>query len=666
MKTQFKVVRKIRRVLGGMLLAGLSACLSLPAYAANKADNEQLTLTFNDTDITAVINAVSTLTGKNFIIDPRVKGKVTVITHHSMSKDEVYQVFLSVLKVHGFAAIPGNNVIKIVPEVSAKQDSIRTIRQANAKDGDELVTQVIQIKYVNAAQLVPILRPLIPQRGHLAAYTQSNVLIISDSAANAARLNRIIRRIDQSTNQEVDVIALENATASEVVRVVKQLKKPSKDTSGYTLVADDRTNSILLSGEKQERVRLRALITHMDMPLELGGDTHVIYLKYAKAKDLVKVLTGVSQNLQKSKKGKATAATSGAKTNIQADENTNSLVINASSGLMRSLRNVVSQLDIRRSQVLVESIIAEVSYSKQSELGVEWALDGTAGGTKTGPVGVLNFGNLAGLLADPPIIGSGLSFGLGTVTNGNPEFGLLLRALAGDTDSNILSTPSLVMLDNEEGEIVVAQTVPFVTGSYTSVGGSGATPNNPFQTVSREDVGLTLKITPQINEGDTIKLELDQEFSVPTDNSIGENIVTKKRSWNTTVLVDDGDVLVVGGLIDETLTEAEQKIPGLGDIPLVGWLFKSQTTKKLKTNLMAFIHPTILKNKALNNRFTGRKYNFLRQKELEVRQRGINLLSDNEIPVLPEYEPVPQLPPRYEPAGNAHPMLEPPGLSPIE
>ena len=657
-------VRRLRHTFAGILLAVLLANLSLPAFAA---DDEQLTLTFNDTDITAVINAVSTLTGKNFIIDPRVKGKVTVITHESMTKDEVYQVFLSVLKVHGFAAIPGNNVTKIVPEVSAKQDSIRTIRKTDARDGDELVTHVMQIKYVNAAQLVPILRPLIPQRGHLAAYTQSNVLIISDSAANVARLSRIIKRIDQSTNQEVDVITLEHATASEVVRVIKQLKKPKKDASGFTLVADDRTNSILLSGEKHERVRLRVLISHMDMPLELGGDTHVIYLKYANAKDLVKVLTGVSQNLEKSKKGKTTATTAGgSKTNIQADENTNSLVINASSGLIRSLRNVVSQLDIRRSQVLVETIIAEVSYTKESELGVEWVLDGTAGGTKTGPIGALNFGNLLGLLAEPPAIGSGLSLGLGKITNGNPEFGLLLRALAGDTDSNILATPSLVMLDNEEGEIVVAQTVPFVTGSYTGIGGGGTTPTNPFQTVAREDVGLTLKITPQINEGDTIKMELNQEVSVPTDNAIGANIVTKKRSWNTTVLVDDGDLLVIGGLIDETLTESEQKIPGLGDIPIVGWLFKSQTTKKIKTNLMAFIHPTILKNKALNNQYTGKKYNYLRQKELEVRQRGLELISDNEIPILPEYEPVPKLPPRYEPAGNSHPMLAPPSLSPIE
>jgi len=666
MKMSLKIPGKLHLRLVGLLFISLSVCFS---HAALSAEKEQLTLTFNDTDITAVINAVSTLTGKNFIIDPRVKGKVTVITHQSMTKDEVYQVFLSVLKVHGFAAIQGNNVTKIVPEVSAKQDSIRTIGRAYTKDGDELVTQVIQIKYVNAAQLVPILRPLIPQRGHLAAYTASNVLIISDSAANVARLNRIIRRIDQSTNQEVDVITLENATAADVVRVIKQLKKPSKDASGYTLVADDRTNSVLLSGEKQERVRLRALITHMDIPLELGGDTHVIYLKYAKAKDLAKVLGGVATNLEKSKKGKgkAAASSSASKTNIQADENTNSLVINASSGLMRSLRNVVSQLDIRRSQVLVETIIAEVSYSKQSELGVEWVLDGTAGGTKTGPIGALNFGNLLGLVADPPVIGSGLNLGLGRVTNGSPEFGLLLRALAGDTDSNILATPSIVMLDNEEGKVVIAQTVPFVTGSYTGVGGGGATPTNPFQTVNREDVGLTLIITPQINEGDTIKLELDQELSVPTDNSIGANIVTKKRSWKTTVLVDDGDMLVIGGLIDETLTESEQKIPGLGDLPLVGWLFKSQTTKKIKTNLMAFIHPIILKNKALNNRYTGKKYNFLRQKEQQVRERGINLLGDNEIPLLPEYEPVPKLPPRYEAAGNAHPMLEPPAnLTPFE
>ncbi len=643
--------------------------LLFSGHNALAEEDEQLTLNFANTDITQVINAVAKLTGKNFIVDPRVKGKVTVITHHAMSKDEVYQVFISLLKVHGFATIPGTNVIKIVPEVNAKQDSIQTTTHASRKDGDQMVTQVIQIKYVNAAQLVPILRPLVPQRGHLAAYTQSNVLIISDSGANIARLLQIIHRIDQAVNDEVEVIKLEHATASEIVKIIKQLQKPgAKDAaSSYLMVADDRTNSILLGGDKQKRLRMRALILHLDTPLDVGGDTTVIYLKYAKSKDLLNVLTGVSKTLTSKGRVKKTPSPRGVQNNVNilADESSNALIINAPPAILRKLRRVVSQLDIRRQQVLVEAVIAEVSYEKSSELGVEWVLDGTAGGSKTGPVGVLNFGNLPGLLTDPPTVGTGLSFGLGSFSNGVPEFGMLVRALAGDANSNVLATPSLMTMDNEEATIVVAQTVPFVTGQYANTGG-GTTPQNPFQTIQREDVGLTLKIKPQINEGDAIRLEIDQEVSALSDSSIGVNVITKKRSWTTTVMVEDDQILVVGGLIDEALTEATQKIPGLGDIPVLGWMFKTKRMKKIKTNLMAFIHPVIIKNKAILNEHTGRKYNYLRGKELEMSQKGISLFSDQEIPIMPEYQPVPDLPPRYTPKGGGHTEIPEPPQDPLD
>ncbi len=651
------------------LLFALVLTLLFSGRNALAEEDEQLTLNFANTDITQVINAVAKLTGKNFIVDPRVKGKVTVITHHAMSRDEVYQVFISLLKVHGFATIPGTNVIKIVPEVNAKQDSIQTTTHATRKDGDQMVTQVIQIKYVNAAQLVPILRPLVPQRGHLAAYTQSNVLIISDSGANIARLLQIIHRIDQAVNDEVEVIKLEHATASEIVKIIKQLQKPgAKDAaSKYLMVADDRTNSILLGGDKQKRLRMRALILHLDTPLDVGGDTTVIYLKYAKSKDLVNVLTGISKTLTGKGRVKKAPSPRGVQNNVNilADEASNALIINAPPAILRKLRRVVSQLDIRRQQVLVEAVIAEVSYEKSSELGVEWVLDGTAGGSKTGPVGVLNFGNLPGLLTDPPTVGTGLSFGLGSFSNGVPEFGMLVRALAGDANSNVLATPSLMTMDNEEATIVVAQTVPFVTGQYANTGG-GTTPQNPFQTIQREDVGLTLKIKPQINEGDAIRLEIDQEVSALSDSSIGVNVITKKRSWTTTVMVEDDQILVVGGLIDEALTEATQKIPGLGDIPVLGWMFKTKRMKKIKTNLMAFIHPVIIKNKAILNKHTGRKYNYLRGKELEMSQKGISLFSDQEIPIMPEYQPVPDLPPRYTPKGGGHSEIPEPPQDPLD
>jgi general secretion pathway protein D len=641
------------------LLLGL--VVSVIAFTGRQATaQEGFELNFTDTDINAVISAVAKLTDKNFIIDPRVKGKVTVITHKSMTKDEVYEVFQSVLKVHGFAAVPGKTVIKIVPEVNAKQDSIKTITKEDYRDGDELVTKVIPIRHVTAAQLVPILRPLVPQRGHLAAYPQSNVLIISDSAGNIERLSEIIARIDQSINQQIEIMPLQHAVASEVVRVVNQLHAGAKDKPDFTIVADDRTNSVLLGGDKGERLRLRAIITHMDIPLELTGNTQVVYLRYANAVDLVKVLSDVSKNIVKTAGGKpaaggAATTAAGSDINIQADENTNALIINAPPGVMRSLRSVVNQLDIRREQVHIEAILAEVSYSKASELGVEWAFDGSEGGTKSGPIGILNFSSfappgLAGLLEEPPLVGDGLNLGLGRVKDGDLTMGALVRALASDGNTNILSQPSVVTLDNQEATIVVGQNVPFLTGSYTTTTGDAT---NPFQTIQRQDVGITLKITPQINEGNSIKMQIDQEISNLTPASTSVDIIIGKRQITTNVMVDDDQILVLGGLIEDQLRDNEAKIPGLGDIPLLGWMFKYKTVDKVKTNLMVFIHPTILQNEALQAKVTGQKYNYIREKQLERRRGGLTLLRDKELPVMREFSAVTPLPPRYLPmSGN--------------
>ena len=653
----------LRRAFTALLLGFILSAIALPA---SQAADEGFELNFTDTDINAVITAVAKLTGKNFIIDPRVKGKVTVITHKSMSKDEVYEVFQSVLKVHGFAAVPSKSVVKIVPEVNAKQDTIKTITQEDYRDGDELVTKVIPIKHVTAAQLVPILRPLVPQRGHLAAYPQSNVLIISDSAGNIERLSEIIARIDQSVNQQIEILPLQHAVASEVVRVVNQLHAGAKDKPDFTIVADDRTNSVLLGGDKSERLRLRAIITHMDIPLELAGNTQVIYLRFANAADLVKVLTDVSKTIVKTTAGKAAAAATTASTsdiNIQADENTNALIINAPPGVMRSLRSVVNQLDIRREQVHIEAILAEVSYTKASQLGVEWAFDGSEGGNKSGPIGVLNFSTfappgLAGLIQEPPIVGDGLSLGLGKLKNGDLTLGVLVRALASDGNTNILATPSVVTLDNEEASIVVGQNVPFLTGSYTTTTGDAT---NPFQTVQRQDVGITLKITPQINEGDTIKMQILQEISNLTAASTSVDVITSKREITTNVMVEDDQILVLGGLIDDQLRESEAKIPGLGDIPLLGWLFKYKTVDKVKTNLMVFIHPKIMKNEALQSKITGEKYNYMREKQFEGRGRGLTLFKDTELPVMREFTAVTPLPPRYLPmSGDAAGQDAPP------
>ena len=657
------LLHSLRRIFPALLLGLALITLALPA---SQAADEGYELNFTDTDINAVISAVAKLTGKNFIIDPRVKGKVTVITHKSMTKDEVYEVFQSVLKVHGFAAVPGKSVIKIVPEVNAKQDSIKTIRD-DYSDGDELVTKVIPIRHVTAAQLVPILRPLVPQRGHLAAYPQSNVLIISDSASNIERLSAIIDRIDQSVNQEIEVLPLQHAVASEVVRVVNQLHAGAKEKPDYTIVADDRTNSVLLGGDKGERLRLRAIITHMDIPLELSGNTQVIYLRYASAVDLVKTLTDVSKTILKTPSGKTAAAattTSASDINIQADESTNALIINAPPGVMRSLRSVVNQLDIRREQVHIEAILAEVSYTKASQLGVQWAFDGSEGGTKSGPIGILNFSSfappgLAGLLEQPPLVGDGLSLGLGRVKDGDLTMGALVRALATDGNTNILSQPSIVTLDNQEATIVVGQNVPFLTGSYTTTTGDAT---NPFQTIDRQDVGITLKITPQINEGNTIKMQIDQEISNLTPASTSVDIIIGKRQITTNVMVDDNQILVLGGLIEDQLRDTEAKIPGLGDIPLLGWMFKYKTVDKVKTNLMVFIHPTILQNEAMLTKVTGQKYNYIRDKELESQRRGLTLLRDKELPVMREFSAVMPLPPRYLPTSDGATIQDAPPI----
>lgn len=616
--------------------------------AAKPATDTKVTLNFNATDINAVISAVSEMTGRNFIVDPRVKGKVTLMSHSALKTSEIYQVFLSVLKVHGFAAIPGKNVTKIVPEVNAKQDAIST-GQSSIPLSDEFITQVLEIKNVDAAQLVPILRPLVPQRGHLAAYPGSNVLVISDSAANIRRLKKIISSIDQATGDEVEVMSLQHASASEVVRIIQQLSSQDPKKKKNNLIADDRTNSILLGGNKASRLRIKALIVHLDTPVDIGGSTQVVYLRNAVAKDLVPVLTGVSKSVSKAKGKKVGASSSNI--NIQADENTNSLVITAPPDVFRSLRAVIRRLDIRRAQVLVEAVIAEVSTNSSEEFGIQWA----AGSIKQGIASAVNFsvgGSLTGLLSTPPSIGDGLS-----IVAGNPEsttnpIGALIRALNSDGKSNILSTPSLLTLDNEEAEIVVGQNVPFVTGSFSGTGGGGSTPSNPFQTVQREDVGLTLRITPQINEGDAIKLKVEQEVSTVTASTQGVDIITNKRSIKTNVVVNDGQMIVLGGLIQEELREGEQRVPGLGDIPLLGWFFRYSKTDLVKTNLMVFLQPTILNDAAITAAYTGDKYNYIRAKQIKLRDDGLRLASEEDSPLLAKNKQFLTLPKPYTEAGD--------------
>jgi general secretion pathway protein D len=625
---------------------------------------ETVTLNLKDADIGALISTVAEVTHRNFVVDPRVKGKVTVISSRPMDSDEVYQVFLSILKVHGFAAIPSGAVTKIVPDVNAKQDNIPTVNSANPGIGDEMVTRVVEVKNVAAAQLVPILRPLVPQQGHLAAYPATNVLVISDRAGNVERLVSIIRRIDQVSDSEIEVIPLQHASAAEVVRVLTSLERSTPGGAGKApggggegapvLVADERTNSVLLGGDRANRLRLRVLISHLDTPLDAGGNTDVVYLNYAEAKDLVPVLTGVGKKVEGEAQGKVSAPKG--EFDIQADEAMNALVITAPPDIMRTLKRVISQLDVRRAEVLVDAIIAEVSMNTARELGVQWVFSGLNSGNGVSPVGLINFTNTGNNIADiinsasdvinggtlPTPAGNVLLGGGKFDKNSNFNYLAVINMLASDSNTNILSTPTLVTLDNEEAEIIIGQNVPFVTGSFSSTGAGGTagagSAVNPFQTIQREDVGLTLKIKPQINEGDALKLNIEQEVSSIAPSVAGaSDIITNKRSIKTAVMVGNGNVVVLGGLIQKQTDESVQKVPLLGDLPGIGALFRSKGGKVTKTNLMVFIHPVILRDSAVAEQNTSSKYNYFRALQLKEGKDGVNLLPGEQAPALPEW-----------------------------
>ena len=586
-----------------------------------------VTLNLKDADIQSFIETVAEITGRNFVVDPRVKAKVTVVSARPMDRDEIYQVFLSVLQVHGFATVQVGEVVKILPDVNAKQGPGNVTTTQNKGRGDELVTRVIRVENVAAAQMVPILRPLVPQQGHLAAYPDSNVLVISDRAANIKRLEKIIHRIDRPDVQEIEVVPLEHASATEVVRIISTLQGPAGQAGQVpgrpVLAADERSNSILLSGDNAARVRMRGLIAHLDTPLDGGGNTQVIFLQYAKAEELAPILQGISQFESTAEGGGGPAGNGRSDVDIQADEGNNALIVTASPAKFDSIRRVVKKLDIRRAQVLVEAIIAEVSTDLSRELGAEAFLVPT--GDDAGPaISSVNSGNLLGVLQNPFSIGQGLSLG-GADLNGNTQWGFLLRALEGDAATNILSTPTLVTLDNEEAEIVVAQNVPFVTGQFTNTGSGSDTSVNPFQTIERQDVGLTLKITPQINEGSSVKLDIEQESSSLSGSSVASDIITNERRIQTSVLVDDGEILILGGLTEDNNRDAVTKTPLLGDIPLLGHLFRSTTTSKVQQNLMVFIHPVILRDAESAILATDTKYNYLRARQLDskIEERGL-------------------------------------------
>lgn len=643
---------KIWRALFNPLLISLVLlCASEGAWSAKDQD---WTINMKDADIKAFISQISDITGKSFIVDQRVKGKITVISGASMHSDEVYELFLAVLNVHGYAAVPSGGVIKIVPNNNAKQDTIR-LNQGSQIDGEELVTRVIPVENTPASELVPILRPMVPQYGHLAAVPSANALIISDHAANIKRIIGIINRIDGAESEELEVVQLEEAWVGDVVKLLESLtpvetsvgKKTKGGAARVLVVAEERTNRLIIKGEKSARRRVKALVKELDKPSEHTGTTKVVYLNHADAVKVAELLKGLVAELKNDGKVRTKGATAAPSSdiNVQADETLNALVIRAEPNELAEVMDIIKQLDVRRAQVLIEAAIVEVTGDISNALGIQWA---STDGSLKNPVAAVNFTNLGVSIdnvikaVDNPQAAAGLGLGPGLTlaggersTDGRSGFVGLLQALASASNTNLLSTPSILTLDNEEAQIVVGQNVPFITGSTTS---AANTATNPFQTISREDVGLTLKVIPQINEGDVVRLQVEQEVSsVATATTVqSADLITNKRSIKTTILADDGETIALGGLIEDSQLETESKIPLLGDIPLLGRLFRASGTTQLKRNLLVFLQPKIIRDREDVRSATAEKYKDMKQLELEIDDLGkLHLLGEKK-ETLPE------------------------------
>lgn len=599
------------------------------------AEEQTWQVNLKDADISAFISQVADITGESFIIDPRVKGKVNVVSTEDMDKEAVYELFLSVLKVHGYTAIPAGEVTLVVQQNRVKQEG-RDLNESVKTTSQEMLTKVIPIANTPALDLVPILRPLVAKYGHLAGVKSANALIISDHASNIYRIEQIIKRLDKSGSEELEVIQLKEAWVGNVVTMLQNLD-PNKVSQGKSsgagggrvrVVADERSNRLIIKGEKTARVRIRQLIEQLDQPSYFSGTAQVIRLQYADAKKLSDLLKNVMSD-STSSGGKDAKQQVKGKASIHADEDLNALVVRAEPSLLKEVEELVSKLDVRRAQVLIESAIVEVTGSVNDALGVQWALgdvDHPVGGTNFGNVGnSLNtiVGAASGTATTAPALANGLTLaGFESNGKGGANFGAVIQMLQSVSNTNLLSTPSIMTLDNQEAEIIVGQNVPFVTGSTSS-----SSNTNPFNTIKREDIGITLKVTPHIHDGDVLRLEVEaSEESVSSTVVQGQSdLITDKRSLKTMIMAKDAETIVLGGLIRDQIVETESKVPLLGDIPLLGWLFRSTQETHEKRNLMVFLKPTIVLDETKARELTNHKYDGLWEFELS-NQLGVDAI----------------------------------------
>ncbi len=654
-----------------------TVCVVSQSYATQYSPN------FKGTEIAEFVNIVGKNLKKTMIVDPNVRGKINVRSYDLLTELQYYQFFLNVLEVYGYAAVEmDNNIVKIIRNKDAKTASIPVVGSDSKILGDEMVTRVVEVKNVTVRELVPLLRQLSDQAGggNVVNYDPANVIMLTGTAATVNRLVQIIERVDKAGDQDVEIIKLQYASAGEMVRIIEAMNKPTSGKSGQPtflipkIVADDRSNSVIISGEIKARERVTRMVKRLDSELESSGNTRVYYLKYSKAEDLVKVLKGVSESISADGKGNKKSKTRSSQkrdVSIDAHESTNSIVITAEPDMLRSLEAVIRQLDVRRAQVLVEAIIVEVLESEGVNLGLQWFSEeggftqftngpasisslvaaGKAAETKPGAPSSRVIAENGKETINPPgndiegdysllakTLGSVSGMMFGVMKN---DWGAIVQAVSRDTNSNILATPSITTLDNEEAYFIVGQEVPIITGSTT--GNNNA---NPFQTVERQDVGITLRVTPQVNEGDAVQLIIEQVVSTVA-GSTGVDISINKREIKTTVMADNGATVVLGGLIDDDVQESVQKVPLLGDIPLLGHLFRSTSNTTRKRNLMVFLRPTIVRDGELMNDISQEKYNFIRAEQIRKQEQGLSLMSDEKLPLLPRWNDELALPPSF-------------------
>ena len=665
----------LHKILLGALLA---AALPLASLAA---DDERITVNFVNADIQSVIKTVGQHTGRNFIVDPRVTGSVNIVSEKPVSKDLLYQIFLSALRVQGFAAVEGDGFVKIVPEAEAKTSASPMGTDAARAPGDRIVTQVFILQNESAVQLVPVLRPLVTANNFIAAYPNNNAIVITDYASNVRRIERIIASIDLPSGADVQVLKLQNASAIDIAQMLQRVvpeASPSPTTPGVppkaAVAVDTRTNSLIVRAESTSLMtRIKALVLGLDTPGAGSGNIYVVFLRNAEAVRIAETLRGLLSGSESSRTTTTTTTPAGGTATqttasttsapvataaslpapssiIQAYPPTNSIIITAPEPVYRALRTVIDSLDQRRAQVYVEALIVEVSTGMANEFGVQWQAARNVGGGQT-VFGGTNFNtaiasgsgtNILGAALDPATIGPGFNLGLirGTIRIPGTDveianLQLLARALEGDSGANVLSTPNVLTLDNEEAKIVVGQNVPFITGSFTPTSGSAT---NPFQTIERKDIGLTLRVTPQVSEAGAVKLKIFQEVSNVTRDKFllgSADIITNKRSLESTVLVDNGQIVVLGGLIQDDQQASVDKVPLLGDIPYIGAFFKYETRNRKRTNLMVFLRPVVLKDDKAAASITADRYEFIRNEQGAMRLPWNGLLPEEVARQLP-------------------------------